>query len=107
MAEFHLCFFTQDQQASATGNKQDLAKTYTSPTDKGQGRYFTEEEEEGGRGCFEQVHWREAQVQGHDSHPLAELLRLGISCRRCDAHFFLLGPINDDSFLWRVLLGGL
>lgn len=38
--------------------------------------YFTEKKEKVGRGCFEQVHWRETEIQGGDGFSLAERLLL-------------------------------
>lgn len=52
------------------------------------------------------VHWRKEGVQGDDGFSLAELLGWSISCRKCEVHRFLLGPIIDPSFLLRILLWG-
>lgn len=52
------------------------------------------------------VHWRKARVYGDGSFSLGEFQGCLISCRRCNAPLFLLGPVTDDSYLLMILLLG-
>lgn len=50
------------------------------------------------------VYWRKGRIQGGNSFSLAELQKLSVSCRNCNAHLSLLGPVTDHSFLMRIIL---